>query len=40
MMNTKNKTAEDMIDRLPHLKGKSKVKFYQNKNISYAEMYY
>ena len=38
MVNTNYNTAEDMIDKLQELKGKTKLKFYKNIKNYYIEM--
>ena len=38
MVNTTYKSTEDMIIKLQELKGKTKLKFYKNKNNYYTEM--
>ena len=40
MINTEYKTSEDMIKKLQSLKGKTKVRFYQNISNFYGEMNY
>ena len=40
MMNTKSKLTEDMINKLQHLKGKPKLKFYINISDYYDEKIY
>ena len=38
MVNTKYNTTEDTINKLPSLKGKTKLKFYKNISNYYTEM--
>ena len=38
MANGKHETTQDLIDKLQQLKGKTKLKFYQNKSKYYDEM--
>ena len=40
MVNTTYNSTQDMIDKLQSLKGKTKLKFYQNISIYYVEMDY
>ena len=40
MVNTKYNTTQDMSKNLQSLKGKTKVKFYQNVSNRYDEMKY
>ena len=38
MVNTNYNTTQDMIDKLPEIKGKTKLKFYKNIYNYYIEM--
>ena len=38
MVNTKYNSTEDMINKLQQLKGKTKLKFYENISNYYVEM--